>query len=103
MSMYQRSADVALGLPWNITFYGLFLHVMANVCGYNVGTFHHTTGDTHIYYEHTEGLEKQLERHPLEPPEVKVADKDCIDDYEHDDFELIDYKHHPQIDFEIKV
>lgn len=103
MGMYQRSADVALGLPWNIAFHALFLHMVANVCDYNPGTFTHFVGDAHIYLNHREGLKKQIEREPLEKPQVEVANKDSIDDYEKDDFELKDYKHHPKISFEINV
>ena len=95
--LYQRSADVFLGVPFNIASYALLTHMIANVCDLEVGDFIHTLGDAHLYTNHLAQAEEQLSRSPLTPPQIKVAKKDSIDLYEYEDFELIDYHHHPHI------
>ena len=95
--LYQRSADVFLGVPFNIASYALLTHMIANVCDLEVGDFIHTLGDAHLYTNHLAQAEEQLSRSPLTPPQIKVAKKDSIDLYEYEDFELIDYQHHPHI------
>ena len=95
--LYQRSADVFLGVPFNIASYALLTHMIANVCDLEVGDFIHTLGDAHLYTNHLEQAEEQLSRSPLSPPKIKIAKKDSIDLYEYEDFELIDYQHHPHI------
>ena len=95
--LYQRSADIFLGVPFNIASYALLTHMIANVCDLEVGDFVHTLGDAHLYTNHFNQAEEQLSRLPLSPPQIKVAKKDSIDLYEFDDFELIDYQHHPHI------
>ena len=95
--LYQRSADVFLGVPFNIASYALLTHMIANVCDLKVGDFIHTLGDAHLYNNHLAQAEEQLSRSPLEPPQIKVVKKGSIDEYEYEDFELIDYQHHPHI------
>lgn len=95
--LYQRSADVFLGVPFNIASYALLTHMIANVCNLEVGDFVHTLGDAHLYNNHLTQAEEQLSRSPLEPPQIKVAQKNSIDAYAFEDFELINYQHHPHI------
>tara|TARA_A100001035_G_scaffold118413_1_gene93003 strand:- start:10717 stop:11505 length:789 start_codon:yes stop_codon:yes gene_type:complete len=95
--LYQRSADVFLGVPFNIASYALLTHMIANVCDLKVGDFIHTLGDAHLYNNHLAQAEEQLSRSPLEPPQIKVVKKGSIDEYEYEDFKLIDYQHHPHI------
>ena len=95
--LYQRSADVFLGVPFNIASYALLTHMIANVCNLEVGDFVHTLGDAHLYNNHLTQAEEQLSRSPLEPPQIKVSQKTSIDAYEFEDFELINYQHHPHI------
>ncbi len=95
--LYQRSADVFLGVPFNIASYALLTHMIANVCDLKVGDFIHTLGDAHLYNNHLAQAEEQLSRSPLEPPQIKVVKKGSIDEYEYEDFELIDYQHHTHI------
>ena len=95
--LYQRSADVFLGVPFNIASYALLTHMIPNVCNLEVGDFVHTLGDAHLYNNHLTQAEEQLSRSPLEPPQIKVSQKTSIDAYEFEDFELINYQHHPHI------
>ena len=95
--LYQRSADVFLGVPFNIASYALLTHMIANVCDLKVGDFIHTLGDAHLYNNHLAQAEEQLSRSPLEPPQIEVVKKGSIDEYEYEDFKLINYQHHPHI------
>jgi len=95
--LYQRSADIFLGVPFNIASYALLTHMIANVCDLEVGDFVHTLGDAHLYNNHLTQATEQLSRTPLEPPQIKVAKKNSIDDYVFEDFEIIGYEHHPHI------
>lgn len=100
--LYQRSADVALGVPFNIASYALLMMMIAQECNLEAGIFTHTTGDTHIYLNHIEGLKKQLERTPFKSPQMSLNNKPFWD-LEFDDFTLSDYAHHPFIKFEVAV
>ena len=95
--LYQRSADVFLGVPFNIASYSLLTHMIANVCDLEVGDFVHTLGDAHLYTNHLEQADEQLSRKPLSPPKIIVKKRSSIDDYEFEDFELVNYQHHPHI------
>ncbi len=102
--LYQRSADVFLGVPFNIASYALFTMMIAQVCDYEVGEFIHTFGDTHIYNNHNEQLELQLSR-DLRPLPKMILNPDIKDifDFEFDDFNLVDYNPHPNIKGAIAV
>lgn len=100
--LYQRSADIALGVPFNIASYSALMIMMAQECSLTPGIFTHTIGDAHIYKNHVEGLKEQLTREPLPLPELKVAKKPFWE-IKYEDFELIGYKHHPFIKFPIAV
>ena len=100
--LYQRSADIALGVPFNIASYALLMIMMAQPLGLQPGIFTHTIGDAHIYLNHVDGLRRQLERDPLPRPSVHVANKP-IDEIRFEDIELRDYQHHRFIKFPIAV
>ena len=71
--------------------------MIANVCDLEVGDFVHTLGDAHLYKNHLEQADEQLSRKPLSPPKIIVKKRSSIDDYEFEDFELVNYQHHPHI------
>ena len=102
--MYQRSADVFLGVPFNIASYSLLTHMIAQVCGYDVGDFIHTFGDTHIYLNHIEQVKLQLSREPMALPTLKLnkAIKN-IEDFKFEDIEILNYKSHSPIKGKISV
>lgn len=102
--LYQRSADVFLGVPFNIASYSLFTIMLAQVCGYEVGDFVHTFGDLHIYNNHYEQVATQLSREPRPLPTIKLNPeiKD-IEQFTYDDIELIDYDPHPLIKGKVSV
>jgi thymidylate synthase len=100
--LYQRSADMALGVPFNIASYALLNQMVAQECGLTPGFFVHTLGDAHIYLNHLKGLEKQLAREPMPLPKVEIASKP-FDEITYEDIQLLDYNHHPFIRFKVAV
>jgi len=102
MQLYQRSADIALGVPFNIASYSMLLMMVAKECNLTPRYFIHTFGDAHIYLNHLEGLKEQLTRTPHKRPTLEIADKSFWD-LEFDDFELKDYEHDEAIKFSIAV
>ncbi|MBN1388442.1 MAG: thymidylate synthase [Bacteroidales bacterium] len=102
--LYQRSADIFLGVPFNIASYALLLMMIAQVTDLKPGEFVHTFGDAHIYLNHIEQVKEQLSRKPYELPEMKInRNKKNIFDFEYEDFELLNYNAHPHIKGEIAV
>lgn len=96
--LYQRSADLFLGVPFNIASYALLTHMVAQQTGLEVGDFVWTGGDCHIYDNHVEQVTEQLSRDPYPAPTLRFArTPDSIFDYEYDDFVVEDYQHHPAI------
>lgn len=100
--LYQRSADIALGVPFNIASYATLMHMIAKECGLTAGIFTHTLGDAHIYLNHIDGLKEQLKRTPKKLPQLKIADKPFWD-LKFEDFELVGYEHDPFIKFQVAV
>lgn len=102
--LYQRSADVFLGVPFNIASYALLTLMMAQVCNLEAGEFIHTLGDAHIYANHKEQIELQLTREPKRLPTMKINHE--VNDlfaFTYDDFELLDYDPHPLIKGKVSV
>lgn len=102
LQLYQRSADIALGVPFNIASYSTLLMMLAQECGLEPGFFIHTLGDAHIYLNHIEGLKKQLERTAFSLPQLKIAKKPFWE-LKYEDFTLENYQHHEFIKFEVAV
>ena len=96
--LYQRSADLFLGVPFNIASYALLTHLVADQVGLEVGDFVWTGGDCHIYDNHVDQVTEQLTRAPYPYPTLRILrTRDSIFDYEYDDFVVDDYQHHPAI------
>ena len=102
--LYQRSADVFLGVPFNIASYALLTMMVAQVCDLQAGDFVHTFGDLHLYNNHIEQAREQLTRQPYALPVMKInPEVKSIFDYRYEDFELVDYQSHPHIKAEVSV
>ena len=102
--LYQRSADLFLGVPFNIASYALLTMMLAQVCGYQYGEFIHTFGDAHIYLNHIEQVHTQLERTPRPLPKMKInPDVKDMFSFKYEDFELVDYNPYPHIKAEVSV
>jgi len=101
--LYQRSADLFLGVPFNIASYALLTHMVAAQTGLEVGEFVWTGGDVHIYDNHVEQVETQLARDPYPYPSLRLAPRESIFDYEFEDVEVLGYVSHPTIKAPIAV
>ena len=102
--MCVSSADIFLGVPFNIASYALLTHMVAQVCGLGVGDFVYTLGDAHLYTNHFEQVELQLSRQPFPYPELVIKRKPAsIFDYQFEDFEIVGYEPHPHIKAPVAV
>jgi thymidylate synthase len=102
--LYQRSADIFIGVPFNIASYSLLTHMVAHVTGLRVGDFVHTFGDAHLYSDHIELAKEQLERELLPLPRLSIKrDVKSIDDFRFEDFEFVNYEAHPHIKAKVAV
>jgi thymidylate synthase len=104
LQLYQRSADIFLGVPFNIASYALLLMMVAQVTGYELGEFVHTLGDAHIYQNHFDQINLQLSRQPKQPPKMVInPNVKSLFDFKFEDFELKDYQPHPGIKGKVAV
>jgi thymidylate synthase len=102
--LYQRSCDVFLGVPFNIASYALLTHMMAQQADLDVGDFVWTGGDCHLYLNHLEQADTQLEREPLPLPRLAIRRRpDSLFDYRFEDFEIVGYQSHPHIPAKVSV
>jgi thymidylate synthase len=102
--LYQRSADIFLGVPFNIASYALLTHMLAQQCDLEVGDFIWTGGDCHLYSNHAEQVELQLSRAPFPYPTLQIGRRpSSILDYAYEDFAVVDYRHHPAIKASVAV
>ena len=95
--LYQRSADLFIGVPFNIASYALLVHLVAAQVGLEVGEFVWTGGDCHIYENHLDVVQQQLSRTPFPFPRIEIAPRPSLFDHEYADFQIKDYQHHPAL------
>jgi len=104
LQLYQRSADIFLGVPFNIASYALLLHMLAKITDLEIGDFVHTIGDAHIYKDHFDVVKTQLSRDPYPLPKLIIhGNQKEIEDFKFEDFEIVDYKHHPALKAKVSV
>lgn len=104
LQLYQRSADIFLGVPFNIASYALLLHMIAKITDLEVGDFVHTIGDAHIYKDHFDVVKTQLTREPYPLPKLIIhGNQKEIEDFKFEDFEIVDYQHHPALKAKVSV
>ena len=104
LQLYQRSADIFLGVPFNIASYALLLHMIAKITDLDVGDFVHTIGDAHIYKDHFDVVKTQLSRDPYPLPKLIIhGNQKEIEDFKFEDFEIVDYQHHPALKAKVSV
>lgn len=102
--LYQRSADMGLGVPFNIASYALLTHMVAHITGLKTGDFIHTLGDAHVYLNHIEPLQEQLTRYPKTFPTLRIKRKvEQIEDFVFDDFEMLNYESYPAVKMEMAI
>lgn len=102
--LYQRSGDVFLGVPFNIASYSLLTMMIAHICNLELGDFVHTIGDAHIYANHLDQIKLQLSREPRSLPKIIIKRRvEKIDEFDYNDFELVDYNPHPVIKGKVAV
>ncbi len=102
--LYQRSADVFLGVPFNIASYALLTLMIAQVCGLKPGKFVHTLGDAHLYLNHLEQAKLQITREPLKLPSIKINSSiNNLEDFVYEDFKILNYESHPAISAPISI
>lgn len=102
--LYQRSADIFLGVPFNIASYSLLIHLLAQVCDLEVGEFVHTFGDAHIYLDHIEQINEQISREPMPLCKLELNKEITdIEDFTYEDIKVVDYQSHPAIKGKVSV
>jgi thymidylate synthase len=102
--LYQRSADIFLGVPFNIASYALLTHMIAHVAGLALGEFVHTLGDAHLYLNHLGQADEQLKRTPLPLPRLVIGrDVGSLDEFRYEDFDIVGYQAHPHIKAPVAV
>ena len=101
-SLYQRSGDVGLGVPFNIASYSILTHILAKHCNLKAKEFIYYLGNSHIYDDHINELKEQIVREPLVFPSININKKDNINDYILEDIDIINYKFHPPIKMKMR-
>jgi thymidylate synthase len=101
--LYQRSADLFLGVPFNVASYALLTQMMAAQVGLAPGDFIWVGGDCHIYNNHVDQVKEQLSRSPYEFPRLEIADRPSLFDYRYEDFTVVGYQHHPTLKAPVAV